>query len=988
MDDLASVGLGVDAEQRLRQSLAGSYEIERVLGVGGSAVVFRAMDAKHHRPVAVKVLRPEIAAQVGGRRFLQEIEVASRLSHPHVLTLYDSGDIDGILYYVMPLVEGASLRTRLRREGPLRLDEAIRIARDVASALQHAHDHGVVHRDVKPENILVTVDGSASLADFGLARLLLETPATRLTDSGVAVGTVWYMSPEQGAGDTVDARADQYALACVMYEMLAGDPPFQGRTAQNVIARHRSEARPHVRLIRETIPDGVDAAIVRAMAIHPADRFASVADFARALESALTAETLAAVRNPSPDSRVVWWHHLRVGVAGTAAALGVIAAGVLAVRTLRQRQAAAALDQNRVAVAPFNLLGVADTVWATGMVDLLLRNFDGAGPLRSVPASVVLRAWHGPADEASATVLAQKTRAGLVVFGSVEVSGRDRATGRDSVRLRARLFDAVTAQPVGLEYTTPRDDISRIPILSDTLAGMMLAELSRTRAMTAVVGRSVGSASLAALKAFLKAEQALRRNDYTEAGHWYGEAVSLDRNFAVAYRGLRTVRRAIAEESDSLARWYGIRAGERNHGLTPRDSLLIVNDSLAGSAPLGFTYYTPADLARLRRRLSTLGTVVARYPDDPDAWQELGEARAHSGYRAGIDQQTALEAFEAAVRVDSGYAPAYWHAVELALSYRSRDSVRALIRRYLHLRPNDGRLQALRLLLSTARSDDAEGWKLVDRLSPDSAAVLGYTLRRWRESPATGLRVLNALLDDRRRGPTVSVSRIRISLLTTLLQYGRLAEARDLMIRQGFDLVPANLITYGRYGLVRADSVTEVARAWATTGDVERLRAAAQWFGYRRDTTGLNELATRAARPGALPATTANDSVAMRYVRDAVHAYLALARADSSRARALFSALPDSLCSWACWPDVETTTQLLLAQGDATAAANLLDRHPPPNAPAAFVELPWLVERIRTARMGGDSAVISRLSGSLTALSRGTDSAVAKAFKAYRPNRD
>jgi serine/threonine-protein kinase len=979
MADLSTQdSLGAEVEQRLRTSLTGSYEVERVLGIGGSAVVFQALDVKHHRRVALKVLRPEIAAQIGSRRFLQEIEVASRLSHPHVLALYDSGEVDGILYYVMPLVDGVSLRERLRREGPLPLEDALRITRDVASALQHAHDHGVVHRDVKPENILLTRDGAASLADFGLAHVLAEVPATRLTAGGVAVGTVWYMSPEQGAGGSADPRADQYALACVLYEMLAGDPPFQGRTAQNVIARHRADPRPHVRTLRETVPDGVDAAIARGMAIHPADRFANASDFVRGLEAALTAETLASVLAPRRSPALSRSLHLwRSRVAAAAAGLAVIAAVFLVARALQDRPSAGHLDANRVAIAPFNLLGVGDTVWASGMVDLLVRNFDGAGPLRSVPASVVLRGWRGRADETSARALAARTGAGLVVFGSLEISGRDRIAGRDSVRLRATLIDAVSSRTVGLEFTTPADDASRVPILADTLASMMLAELSRTRPVTAVVGRSLGSTSLPALKAFLQAEQALRRNDYSEAGRWYSEAVSLDGNFAVAYRGLRTVRRAIADENDSLARWYGLRAGERNHGLAPRDSLLLVSDSLAGTAPLGFTYYTPADLARLRRRLATLGAVVARYPDDPDAWQELGEARVHSGYRAGIDQPTALSAFETAVRVDSGYAPAYWHAVELALSYRPRDSTRALIRRYLSLQPNDGRLRALDLLLSSSRSTNAEGWRLVSRLSADSAAVLGYTLRRWRESPATGLRVLTELLDDRRRGPSVSSERIRNSLMATLLQYGRLAEARDFMVQQGFELVPMNLVTYGRYGVVPRDSVTAVIRAWTGTSDIERLRSAAEWFGYTRDTTALKGLASRLTVPTPVLGVSANDSVALHYVAQATRAYLALAMADSTQAAALFASLPDSLCSWACWIEVETSAQLATAKGDPAFAARLLDRHPPPYAPVAFIELPWLTERVRTARRLRESDVIVRLTPSLASLSRGTDHSVA-----------
>ena len=272
-----------DAGARLRAALAGRYGVERELGRGGMATVYLADDVKHHRTVAVKVLRPDLAALLGPERFLREVEIAARLNHPHILALYDSGEADGFLFYVMPYIKGESLRVKLEREKQLPVDEALAITRQVASALGHAHAHQVVHRDIKPENILLH-EGEAMVADFGIALAVNAAADQRVTQTGFAVGTPEYMSPEQGAGErTLDARSDVYSLACVLYEMLAGEPPFSGPTAQALIAKRMVDPVPAVRRLRSTVPPGVDQALLRALAKAPADRFASMAAFMDAL---------------------------------------------------------------------------------------------------------------------------------------------------------------------------------------------------------------------------------------------------------------------------------------------------------------------------------------------------------------------------------------------------------------------------------------------------------------------------------------------------------------------------------------------------------------------------------------------------------------------------------------------------------------------------------------------------------------------------------
>src|SRR2546427_1894103 len=256
---------------RLGGAVAERDAIDRELGHGGTASVYLAQDLKHRRAVAIKVLRPELAAALGAERFLREIEIAARLTHPHVLPLSGSGDAAGFLFYVMPFVQGESLRDRLHREPQLPIDEAVRIAREVATALSHAHSQDVVHRDIKPENILLS-GGEAVVADFGIARAIVAAGAETLTDTGLAVGTPGDMSPEQATGAMqLDGRSDVYSLGGVLYEMLAGQPPFLGTTAQEIPARHSLDAVPPLRTIRPELPPAVEQAVPRARAKSPAD---------------------------------------------------------------------------------------------------------------------------------------------------------------------------------------------------------------------------------------------------------------------------------------------------------------------------------------------------------------------------------------------------------------------------------------------------------------------------------------------------------------------------------------------------------------------------------------------------------------------------------------------------------------------------------------------------------------------------------------------
>ena len=540
----------------LQATLADRYTIESELGHGGMAVVFLAHDGKHDRNVAIKVLRPELAAALGAERFLREIRLAAQLHHPHILPLYDSGEAAGFLYYVMPYVEGESLRDRLERETQLPLEEALQITREVADALSYAHSRDVVHRDIKPENILLE-SGHAIVADFGIARAITAAGGDRLTETGLAVGTPAYMSPEQASGESrLDGRSDVYSVGCVLYEMLAGEPPYTGPTAQAIMARRLTDPVPPLRTVRETVPESVEQAIGKALAKVPADRFPTATQFAEALEHP-------AAQHRPVSRRVARW--------AVAAAVMLALAAVLVLRV--RPGGPVRFDPNLIAVAPFDVRGAGLGSWSEGLVEYLSRSLDGAGELQTVSPSVFLRRWNGRADPASAGALGRRTGAGLVVFGAL-VQGAG-----DSIRLRATLLDVGAGRTLA-EVEVPGDTLA-IDRIADSLAVSLLRELGRTRAVGAVRNAPFGAASLPAIKEFLQGEQFYRRRQFDSALAHDAVAIAQDSSLALAYHRMSLV----LSWGPPTSKEYGpqenfaFKAATLNRGLAPRDSLLIAADS-------------------------------------------------------------------------------------------------------------------------------------------------------------------------------------------------------------------------------------------------------------------------------------------------------------------------------------------------------------------------------------------------------------------------
>jgi hypothetical protein len=538
----------------LEAAVAPHYTIERELGRGGMAIVYLARDLRHGRPVAIKVLRPEIASGLARERFLREIQFAASLQHPNILPLYDSGSAEDVVYYVMPFVEGESLRDRLRREPQLTFDDALRITREVADALRYAHSRGIVHRDIKPENILLG-GGHALVADFGIARAVTAAADARLTDTGLAVGTPQYMSPEQAGGkDPVDGRTDIYALGCVLYEMLAGEPPFTGRTAQAIIARHLQEPPPSLRVVRPTLPEGVQQAIETALAKVPADRFTTAVQFVEALEG--------------PRQRT---HRRLLGrgamiAGGLAVALGAF--WLVAGRGLAGRlgsDANGGVDTSRYVILPFaRAAGIAPLNEGELLQDALA-HWSGISVVDPFQVKDALARRDGGAlSSRDARAVAVDLHAGRYVRGEVLRVG-------DSIRVYAGLYDAARGGSLlrdGAIKLGPQmaQADSAFAALGDRL-------LFGSAGTTGALESRAGTASVPARQAYVQAQAAIELWDLAVADSALATATSYDPQYAQAYLWLAQTR---AWNAAPPATWQSAaaRAAAGRARLSARDQLL------------------------------------------------------------------------------------------------------------------------------------------------------------------------------------------------------------------------------------------------------------------------------------------------------------------------------------------------------------------------------------------------------------------------------
>jgi len=505
-----------DDLDRLSAALSDRYTIERELGAGGMATVYLAEDLKHRRQVAIKVLRPELAASLGVERFVREIEIAANLTHPHILPLFDSGEAEGFIYYVMPFIKGESLRDMLQRDGKLPVPQAIRLTDQVASALSHAHELGLVHRDIKPENILLTGD-QAIVADFGIARAVEVAGGERLTGTGLAVGTPAYMSPEQAMGQAdVDARSDVYALGCVVYEMVAGRAPFGGATPQELLAKHAVDTAPSLRDSDPSIPLFLERAVERALAKSPAERFQSASEFAEALTSEVVVARVGGRRLP--------W----LAMSGAALVL-LVAAALVLLNVLGDRA------YERLAVLPpANLMNDPEQEYfVQGVHNALISELQKAG-VAVIGRTAVMRYEN---SQMLPREIAEELGVDALVEASVFRAG-------DSVEVEVRLVDGTTQQVVAdpIVRGSHLRDIERLYRgLTAAIAAEIHAALTPQAEANLASARPVNpQAYEAALRGGFYAAR-LNEPDQVIALEYFEAAIEIDPDYADAYAGAAIV---------------------------------------------------------------------------------------------------------------------------------------------------------------------------------------------------------------------------------------------------------------------------------------------------------------------------------------------------------------------------------------------------------------------------------------------------------------
>jgi tRNA A-37 threonylcarbamoyl transferase component Bud32/TolB-like protein len=657
----------------IQGALAGRYTIQRELGRGGMATVYLARDLKLDRRVALKVLRPELAASLGTERFLREIEIAARLSHPHILQLHDSGEAAGRLFYVMPYVEGESLRQRLDREGQLTVAEVIAIIQAVASALTYAHHRGVIHRDIKPENILLARSAEGTIhplvADFGIARALDVAGGERLTETGLALGTPAYMSPEQASSDRhLDGRSDIYALGCVAYEMLAGSPPFTGPTAQAILARHAVDAVPPLHTVRATVPPALETAIERALAKVPADRFATGEEFAQAMvaEPAIGA-----------PARWSWISRRRRLVPGLL--LGAAGIGVGALLFRGSTSPAVLASASKIAVLPLLSLG-ADTALARLGKDLaatISATLDGVGGIETADRLSIATSTAGK-DDLSPTdgaALARRLGATSVVHGTLVGAG-------EQVRLDLGLYGTERLEPLarGVTITAHRDSIG---ILTDSASLGLLRQVWKKGEPPSPSLAAVTTGSISALRAFLEGERAMVEDRWVDAELAYAAAINEDSSFALAYW------------RQTYAKWWRL---EQPDSATLRIAMAYT-PQLPEKERLLAEVWTENLHEPLREKLlDRARNVTERFPNYWPGWFEYADLLFHAGPVLGHDLREAREALQRVVHLNPRLVPAWDHLNLTAMVLEDTTLLARTMARLDSLLPREAAAPGLRLL--------------------------------------------------------------------------------------------------------------------------------------------------------------------------------------------------------------------------------------------------------------------------------------------------
>ncbi|NJD20652.1 MAG: serine/threonine protein kinase [Gemmatimonadetes bacterium] len=664
----------IEPLDRLKDALRDRYAFERELGRGGMATVYLAADLKHHRQVAVKVLNPDLTGSLGARRFLREIETAAKLTHPHILPVFDSGEAEGLLYFVMPYVKGESLRARMERERQLSVEDSVQIAVEIADALAYAHGEGVIHRDVKPANILIE-SGHAVLADFGVARALWEAKEDRITGTGLSLGTPAYMSPEQSTGShDLDGRSDQYALGCVLYEMLTGEPPFTGSTPMVVLARHIHERVPSLEVARPNLPFGLVEAVEKSLSKAPADRYRTLEGFRSAVEKGATTEA-ASIRSRR-------WRRHWMPWAAAAAVLTV--GGAAWVMTVGIR---APPDKNVVMVFPFELSGEATGEEAGRGEDnayLIWSALEGRGSLGWLNAQQLVEAPE-EASRLSASqrrAVASENRAGLYLHGRLMLFGD---SARAYLTLHETRRDSVIARA---DTAGPRSEAG---LLGVRAVGKLLLVLLPEEPVdvSAIAGRNPE-----AIQAFVEGERDFYAGKFQEAFVRYSEAVGQDSAFALA-----------AAKGAQAASWlHDAEAAEDLIGLA-----LLHPESLNPQRyhfARGLESFLDAQADSAVRHFEA---AIALDRDWTEAWTGLGEVYTHLLPRRPPQDSLAKAAFARVYELSNHSAPALFHLVEFFIRDREMDRASTLLQEYRETDPDTVGYATRKLALMLRCAEEGPG---------------------------------------------------------------------------------------------------------------------------------------------------------------------------------------------------------------------------------------------------------------------------------------
>ena len=686
---------------RLRAALTGRYEVQRELGRGGFATVYLASDVRHGRMVAIKVLHPELMGTLQSERFLREIRVVAHLNHPHILPMLDSGDADGLLFFVMPYVEGETLRDCLEREKQLSISEALRITAEIADGLAYAHSRGLVHRDIKPENILLS-SGHAVVTDFGIGRAIDQSAAERLTYTGMATGSPAYMSPEQWtASDRVDGRSDEYSLACMLYEMLIGEPPFSGTSASALMARHNMSPVPSVRLVRPNVPEAVDEAIAKAMEKIPADRYPTITLFAEALAAApppvraTSEDPIGALAERRASRARLRVNRTRIGLAAVAILVGVL--GYFAYRHFT-----GASGYTRLVVLPFDNLGASeDAYFVDGITGELTNKLSGIASLGVIARTSAVQYRN---SGKTARQIGRELHVQYVIEGSVN---RERpAPNGGSVIVNARLIRARDETQIwNGDYSLASGNVNEVQsrIAASVAAKLDVVLLKPERARLTKAATRDGQAYDAYLRGNEHYERSWSRADVQEAVQMYEKAVELDPDYALAYARLGQAHAWMHRLDYDLSEERLIaakRAADR--------AIALDKDLPDAHVALGLYYYWGR--RNYERAIEEFNRAMELEPSNADALRQIGNVRRRQGR---FDD--AIASYQRSADLDPRSHQAWFNLGETLLYTHRYDEARPNLERVAALAPQflEGYIQRARLAINS--SGDVEAAKRILR---------------------------------------------------------------------------------------------------------------------------------------------------------------------------------------------------------------------------------------------------------------------------------